>query len=278
MRSTRRRRTVRRCRCGRADTRSARRRTSRSRPGGGGSSTSSTGKRVVEPHRADRTGVVRPRPGVSATRPARPTRRSVSSRGRNATTVHELRPALGAGQRQPQRLQVATDRLQLAHELTSARLVEHVGAALAQLDEPLERRTRLVAESHRLRLEHLTRDLPHLDERARTAKRRAPAPPGACRPPRAPRRTSPRSRRSRAARAAPRRVDVVRGKTELVEVRPDRLRRQSRRRAGRRPRRAPCRFESFLPSSPRRRPWWMTGGSSPPSARAIRCCTASLGR
>ncbi len=40
----------------------------------------------------------------------------------------------------------------------------------------------------------------------------------------------------------------------------------------------PCRFESFLPSSPSTSPWWITSGSSPPSARAIARCTARFGR
>ena len=32
----------------------------------------------------------------------------------------------------------------------------------------------------------------------------------------------------------------------------------------------PCRFESFLPSSPRTSPWWITSGNVSPSAAAIR--------
>ena len=40
----------------------------------------------------------------------------------------------------------------------------------------------------------------------------------------------------------------------------------------------PWRLESFLPSSPRSRPWWITSGSSPPIARAMRRCGSSLGR
>ena len=50
------------------------------------------------------------------------------------------------------------------------------------------------------------------------------------------------------------------------------------RRAGRPTEECAARLESFLPSSPSRSPWWTTSGSSPPSARAIRCCTSSFGR
>src|SRR3954471_21825973 len=82
----------------------------------------------------------------------------------------ELGTALAAGQREPQRLQVAADRLQLAHDRTRGVLAEPAVRALAQLPEALERRHRLRGDVRGLRLGDRAREAARLVEVARTAK------------------------------------------------------------------------------------------------------------
>ena len=75
----------------------------------------------------------------------------------------ELRAALAPGERQPQRTEVATRRLQLAHGLA--------GIAVHELLEPLERRPRLSRQLHRLGLEDLPGVLARFLEISRAAHR-----------------------------------------------------------------------------------------------------------
>src|SRR3954467_784747 len=74
----------------------------------------------------------------------------------------ELRPSVAAGESQPQRLQVAADRLQLPDELPGSVVIEPVARSLAQLLEPLERRRRVGGELRLLGLQHLDGELPRL--------------------------------------------------------------------------------------------------------------------
>ena len=89
-------RTAARCRCGRARRRSGRRSTSGSARAAAAAPASRRGERVIEPHR-----------------PSAAPRRAVE-RGDDRP---QLGPALAPGQREPQRPQVAADRLQLAEQL-----------------------------------------------------------------------------------------------------------------------------------------------------------------
>src|SRR5919201_6236750 len=102
-------------------------------PGGGGSS---TGERV----------------SVSKSRIDSPQRLLLRQR---LEQRRELGAAVAAGQGQPQRLQVSPDRLQLPDELAGSVVVQTVRGPPTKLLEALQRRTRLLRQPRRLRLEHL---------------------------------------------------------------------------------------------------------------------------
>src|SRR4051812_20472396 len=82
----------------------------------------------------------------------------------------ELRPAVASRQRQPQRLEVAADRLQLPDELARGIVIEAVACAPAKLLEADERRPRVWGQLRGLGLEHLTRELASLVQVPRAAQ------------------------------------------------------------------------------------------------------------
>ena len=199
------------------------------------------------------------------------TLRSASSSGSAAITVHSSGAALGARERQPERLQVAADRLQLPDDLAP------VEPGRAELDEAPQRRLGLLRKRDRLRLEDRLRHRPRLDEVARAAQRA-----GELR-----RRAGALGERlvgerldrvdRQPADALLVEVHVVHGLAELLEVGAHRLGRDAGVRSdaivG-----APVRLESFLPSSPSRRPWWTYSGGSKPSARDSSRCSSVFER
>ena len=99
------------------------------------------------------------------------TRRSASSLRNGGNDRPQLGAPLGPGERQAEELEVAADRLQLAHDLTRAGLVEDVGGRATEPHEPLQREPGILTEVTARRLEDLAGDLPRLDERAGAAQR-----------------------------------------------------------------------------------------------------------
>ena len=211
-------------------------------------------QRVVEAHRADRSQDVRS---------------SASSRGSAASTAASSGPrsapvsASRSARRSPP---TAFSSRTIARASSD---VSHSGAGRRSSREALEREPCVVARAPRAPAATTRRAYSRASRS--DARRGAQGPPRRAppRPRRAPRPASPRSRRRRAARAA--------------RDRAERRARAGRARRGRhaRPRPEspssrssaieewPCRFDSFFPSGPRTRPWWITSGSSPPSARAM---------
>ena len=221
----------------------------------------------VHADRAGRRGQL-DEPALRGCQRAASTLRSASSRGSAAITVQSSGPRSRAGQREAQRLQVAADRLQLAHDRARAR---RAAVRARSSREALERRPRLGGQRRPARARGSR--APSRGPRSGRARRAAPAPARRARRPArpAPRRAARRSRRSRAGgSAAGRGGRRARARRARRGTR-GRPRRGCRRRAGRRRvATSLARFESFLPSGPSISPWWTYSGGSKPSARGER--------
>ena len=250
--ATSRRRTGARCRRGCAGRRSGRRSTCRSGLAGLGELDEPAGGGVIEPHRPS----AGPRP---------------RERGDHGP---ELGPALAAGEREPQRLQVAADRLQLAHDVLRA---EPPFARSSLKRSSVGRASSPSATASGSRT--MPRELARLDEVARAAERRARARPA--------RRPAPASSSSDMAGdrldrepADPRQVvvDVVLGDARArrgsrARPRPGCPRRGATRRSRRT--RASRACARPRPGSGR---WWMYSGGFAPSASVSSRWRLSFGR
>ena len=226
----------------------------RTGPGGGGSSTS---ERVNVSYRR-----------IAGDR-SQAARLSASSRESAASDGRELGPALGAGQRQTEGAQVATDRLELADDRLALLEREPLRRRSPELDEPHERRARASSPSATSAGATTRRAYSRASTRLRAPRSAGTTSSGASAAA-----ASSSSGMAAIASTASRR-SRARSSWTSCSGRSSSSRYARTAAAGKPSSRSsaieewPWRFDSFFPSGPSTSPWWITSGSSPPSARAM---------